>query len=84
LLLRTVSLLPTINELPTALQLISRLDDPIVREECYRFAAALGAQRGQQDLVWKQVALVPQNTEKVAICRGLIAGLLAAGIPADK
>ena len=79
LLLRTASLLPTLNQLSTAFQFIGKLEDPLAREECYRFAAALGAQRGQSDEVWKQVSVVPQNTEKVALCRGLIAGLQYAG-----
>ena len=77
ILLRTASLLPTVDKLPLAFQFIARLDDLVVREECYRLAASLGAQRGQADLIWKQVALVPQNTEKVALCRGLIAGLVS-------
>ena len=72
-------LLPTLNQLSTAFQFIGKLEDPLAREECYRFAAALGAQRGQSDEVWKQVSVVPQNTEKVALCRGLIAGLQYAG-----
>ena len=79
LLLRMASLLPTANELPTTFQFIGKLDDLVAREECYRFAAALAAQRGQSDEVWKQVSVVQQNTEKVALCRGLIAGLQYAG-----
>ena len=78
-LLTTTSLLPALNQLPTAFQMISKLDDLVVREECYRLAAALGAQQGQSEVIWKQVALVPQHTEKVALCRGLIAGLEAIG-----
>ncbi len=79
LLLRTASVLPTVNQLSTAFQFIGKLEDPVAREECYRFAAALGAQRGQSEEVWKQVSVVQQHTEKVALCRGLIAGLQYAG-----
>ena len=79
LLLRMASLLPTANQLPTTFQFIGKLDDLVAREECYRFAAALAAQRGQSDEVWKQVSVVQQNTEKVALCRGLITGLQYAG-----
>ena len=79
LLLRTASLLPTADQLPIAFQFIAKLDDLVAREECYRFAAALAAQRGQSEEVWKQVSVVQQHTEKVALCRGLIAGLHFAG-----
>jgi hypothetical protein len=79
LLLRTASYFPTVNQLSTAFQFIGKLDDPVAREECYRFAAALAVQRGQSEEVWKQVTVVTQNTEKVALCRGLVAGLQFAG-----
>ncbi len=79
LLLRTASLLPTVNQFPTAFQFIAKLEDRQAREECYRFAAALAAQRGETEAVWKQVSIVQENTEKVALCRGLIAGLQYAG-----
>ena len=82
-LLRTTSILPSQDQLPLAFQMISKLDELVVREECYRLASALGAQRGQADFLWKQVGQVNQNTEKVAICRGLIAGLNAMGAPVD-
>ena len=81
ILLRAASRLPAMDKLQIAFQFISKLDDKeiVVREDCYLLAAALGAQRGQAGAVWKQVAHVNQHTEKIAICRGLIAGLKAAG-----
>ncbi|WP_397568329.1 hypothetical protein [Schlesneria sp. T3-172] len=78
ILLRTASLLPTMDNLPLAFQFISKLDDMVIREECYRLAAALGAQNGQADLIWSQISQVPQNTEKTSLCRGLIAGLVSS------
>ncbi len=86
MLLQAASRMAATNRLPIAFRLIARLDDNdiVVREDCYRFAAALAAQRGQPDAVWKQVGQVIQQTEKVALCRGLIAGLQAAGKPIDE
>lgn len=54
---------------------ISQLSDIVLREECYELAASLAALRGQAPDVWKQVQAVNSATEKVALCRGLIAGL---------
>ena len=83
ILLRTTSLLGTTGQLATAFQMISKLDDMVAREECYRQVSALGARLGQTEVVWNQVALVQQQTEKVSICRGLIAGLQAKGVSID-
>ena len=52
-------------------------DDMIVREDSYRLVSAIAAKTGQSEIVWKQVANVVQQTEKVSLCRGLIAGLQA-------
>lgn len=67
--------LVSVDKLETALIFIGRLDDIVLREEAYRLVAALAAQRGQTETIWKQIALVGQQTEKVALCRGLIGGL---------
>ena len=82
-LLRTASRLSTTGKLSTAFQFISKLDDMVAREDCYRLAAALAAQRGESEVVWKQVSLVQQHTEKSALCRGLVAGLQAIGKPIE-
>jgi hypothetical protein len=79
LALRVASLLPTFDNLPVAFQFITRLDDTVLREDCYRLAGALAAQRGQADAVWRQVSAVQQQTEKEALCRGLIGGLQSVG-----
>ena len=79
LLLRMTTHLATTNKLPLAFQMIARLDELVVREECLRLVAALGAQRGQADYLWKQVGQLTHNTEKVAVCRGLISGLNSVG-----
>jgi hypothetical protein len=79
--LMAASRLPTEGKLSTAFQFIGRMDDIIDRENCYRVAAAIASKRGQAEEVWKQVSKVNQQTEKVALCRGLIAGLLAADKP---
>lgn len=63
-----------------ALAFISKLDDIVLREEAYRLAAALLAQRGRSEAVWNQVQNVAQATEKASLCRGLVVGL-KAGAP---
>ena len=83
ILLRTASNLSATGRLSTAFQLISKLDDLVVREECYRFAASIAAQRGETEQVWKQVGLVQQQTEKAALCRGLVGGAQSTGKPAN-
>lgn len=57
------------------------ISDPLLKEDCYRMTAAIAAKKGQTELVWNQVPQVVQHTEKVALCRGLIDGLLAAEPP---
>lgn len=84
LLLRMTSHLATTNQLPLAFQMISKLDELVLREECLRLVSALGAQRGQADFVWKQVGQLTHNTEKVAVCRGLIAGINSTGKLSDE
>lgn len=79
LMLRMTSYLAATNQLPLAFQMISKLDEQVNREECLRLASALGAQRGQADFLWKQVGQLTHNTEKVTVCRGLIAGLIEIG-----
>lgn len=78
ILLLTTSDLAASNELPAVFSMISKLDSMVLREECYRLSCALGAQRGKSDAIWNQVGQVSQQTEKVAICRGLVAGMQAA------
>ena len=63
-----------------ALGFISKLDDIVLREEAYRLAAALLAQRGRGEAVWNQAQSVAQATEKASLCRGLVVGL-KAGAP---
>ena len=67
--------LATTDKLETAIQFISRLDDIVLREEAYRLAAGLAAQRGQTEAITKQIGLASQATERAALCRGLIGGL---------
>ncbi|MFO1045143.1 MAG: hypothetical protein U0941_25490 [Planctomycetaceae bacterium] len=54
---------------------ISKLTDPVLREDAYRLSAALLAQHGKVDAVWKQVAIAQQATEKASLCRSLIVGV---------
>ncbi len=75
ILLESVSELVTADQLSIAFEFIAALDDGVMREECYRLAASLASDRGVFEPIWKQVALVQQQTEKIALCRGLIAGL---------
>jgi hypothetical protein len=56
---------------------ISRLEDMVLREDAYRLTAALLAQRGHADAVWRQSGDVQQATEKASLCRGLVVGLKA-------
>ena len=77
ILLRTTSRLAADKQISTVFQLIAELDDIVIREECYRLASGLATQRGQVNAVWDQVGIVTEQTEKVAICRGLVAGLAA-------
>ncbi len=67
----------------SSLTFISRLDDIVLREEAYRLAAALLAQRGHADAVWQQITTVQQATEKASLCRGLVAGLKAGPPPKE-
>lgn len=83
ILLETTCSLVTANNLPLAFEFISKLSKPADREDCYQLASALGAQRGQAEAVFKQVSVVTQQTEKVAICRGMIAGIQSAGQQKD-
>jgi hypothetical protein len=79
ILLQTAMVLPTKDQLPLTFQMIARLEDDVIREECYRLASASAAAKGQAETVWNQVSQVARQTEKVAICRGLIAGMQAQG-----
>lgn len=65
-----------------AFAFIAQLDEIILREECYELAASLAAGMGQSAEVWTQVQAVNPATEKVSLCRGLVAGL--AGNPATR
>ncbi|WP_010588505.1 hypothetical protein [Schlesneria paludicola] len=76
LMLLTVSRLAEKDQLPVAFKFIADLDDIVNREECYRLAAAIGALRGQVAPVVSQIAAVVEHTEKVSLCRGLVAGLI--------
>lgn len=75
--LMAASKLAVENKLTIAFGFIGKLDDPVDRENCYRLVAAIASQQGQGDEIWKQVARVGSPTEKVALCRGMITGLLA-------
>jgi len=82
--LEAATRLPAEGKLNEVFAMIAGLNDVVLREDCYRLAAAVAAQRGQADAVWKQAntpGLGP--TEKAALCRGLIAGLKAAGQPTE-
>lgn len=57
------------------LAFVSKLTDPVLREDAYRLSAALLAQRGKVDAVWKQVAIAQQATEKASLCRSLVIGV---------
>jgi hypothetical protein len=77
LVLEAASWLPTLKKLETAFQFIAGLDDKVTREDCYLLTAAQAARLGQAAAVLKQVGNVNEQTEKVALCRGMIAGLQA-------
>ena len=76
LILLTVSRLAASGQLPLAFKFISELDELVSREECYRLAAAIGTRQGQAAAVASQITAVPEQTEKIALCRGLVAGLV--------
>lgn len=58
------------------LQLLARIDDQPLREDCERFAAAALAQRGDDEagFVWKWAKDLPQATERISVLRGFVAG----------
>ncbi len=60
------------------LAFVNKLTDPVLREDAYRLSAALLAQRGKVDAVWKQVAIAQQATEKASLCRSLVVGFKSA------
>ncbi len=62
-----------------AFAFIAQLNDIILREECYELSASLATVKGEAADVWRQVQAVNAATEKVALCRGLVAGL--TGVP---
>ena len=66
-----------------ALGFISKLEDLVLKEEAYRLAAALMAQRGQTEAIMKHIGVVLQATEKASLYRGLVVGL-KAGPPAKE
>lgn len=75
--LRQAAELAATKQLSTAFKFIAEIADPAEKLECYRMATAIASQpkRGQVDDVWKEARNATQQTEKIAICRGLIAGL---------
>ena len=66
------------KQTPAALTFISSFPEIVLREECYELAASLAASQGDAAAIWKQVEGLENATEKVALCRGLISGLVAA------
>ena len=78
IVLQTASQLAEKKEVALAFDMIDALPKEIVwlRENCDRFVAALATKQGLEQAVWDQAAEVKQQTEKISICRGLIAGLL--------
>lgn len=76
LVLLTVSQLAESDQLPLAFKFIGDLDDIVNREECYRLAAAIGARHGNVAAIASQIAAVVEHTEKISLCRGLVAGLV--------
>ena len=76
--LESASRLADSNQFSKACEFIAVIpaDNVAMREDCYRLAASLATKQGHADAVWKQVGEVNYQTEKVSICRGLIAGLL--------
>ena len=77
ILLQTSSDLGSTDKFQKALEMIDEISNELgtVREECYRIASALATKSGHAQKVWEHVAEVKQATEKVAICRGIIAGM---------
>ena len=75
--LRIATYLAATDKVGPTLEFIAGLKDIVLREEAYRLAAALLAQRGHADAVWKQMTAVSQATEKASLCRGLVVGLKA-------
>ena len=78
LFFQSASRLAATDKWSTAFKFIPLIADGIVREDCYRLAAAIATKRNQAKEVWEEVAKVPQQTEKISISRGLIAGLQAS------
>jgi len=66
------------KHLAKAFKFITAIEDPQEKQECYRLAAAIAARprQGQAEEVWKEARSVTQQTDKIAICRGLIDGLI--------
>jgi len=71
------SYLASIGKVDETLSFIGNLGDIVLREEAYQQAAALLAQRGQAETVWKHAVASQQATEKASLFRGLITGLKA-------
>lgn len=75
--MEAVSSIASTSPFAKACELVAAIppDNLSIREDCYRFASSLATKQGQSAAVWKQVGEVNFQTEKVSICRGLIAGL---------
>ena len=83
LTLTSATRLVAADKLDTALQFISRLEDIVLREEAYRLAAGLAAQRKHSEAITKQIGIANQATERAALSRGLIGGLKDTTIADD-
>lgn len=60
-----------------ALAFAARLNDAVLKEECYMLVAAMAARRGETQAAERHLTDVDQASEKVALGRGLVAGQVA-------
>jgi len=77
--LRIACRLAANEKLDDSLQFVSGIDNPVLSEEALLFVSAIATKNGQGEDIWKwqqEAELTP--TEKIALYRGLIAGLNSA------
>ncbi len=76
-ILEAVSRLAAAGKTAAALDFTAQLTDMVLKEECYVLIAGIAGRRGETSAVEKHLKELAQASEKVAIGRGLIAGLVA-------
>jgi hypothetical protein len=58
-------------------QYVGQINDTVIREHAWEWAALIAARRGQGPAVAKQIGNVNGATEKISLARGMVAGLQA-------